>query len=634
MMVIDLSPSTMQFAANQSYMITDPSFRLIPRPICLQLMGFILLALRSWAGCLAMFLMVLGVQVRADESEPPANRVLHIASSTAETTLDPVGIQDLYSAKLASVLFEGVLTYDYLARPAKLVPLLAEGMPEISDGGKTWTIHLKKNIRFAPDPAFKNNDRTVKASDLAFSLYRLLDPALHSPFSFLLEGKLVGLDDLAKQARDGKHPYDYHAKIPGIEVLDEWTLRLRLNAPDANFGHALAQPNLGVIAPEVVAFYADQIGSHPVGTGPYYVKRWTRGSSMTLDRNPHYRARPWAFDAGQDPARMKVAQAMQGKMIPAIPRIEIKIIPEAQSAWLAFRRGETDLIDLPSKLSPVALSHGRLNLDLAKQGIQHEIAVEPEIIGNYLNLQDPMVGGMDPAHIALRRAILMSSDDEAMIRVIRKGQAVRLSYPVPPGVLGHDPKYRSMLPYDPAAANALLDAYGFKRAQDGLRRQPDGGPLVVRYWRTNEGESRDMEELAKRGIDRLHIRFEGHAVPFPDLLKAERSCQVMMRQFAWIADYPDGDDFMQLFYGPNIHANNVFCFQDAEWDRLYQETVALGPGTKRDQLYQKMARMVEMYGVMKISHARLHHELLQPKVMGFQIAPIASLAEWPFLDLK
>lgn len=442
------------------------------------------------------------------------------------------------------------------------------------------------------------------------------------------------MDDLAKRAREGKQPFDYQAKIPGIEVLDEWTLRLRLNAPDANFGHALAQPNLGVMAPEVVQFYGDQIGSHPVGTGPYYVKRWMRGASMTLDRNPNYRDRKWDFEAGKDPATVNIVKEMRGKMIPAIPRIEIKIIPEAQSAWLAFRRGETDLIDLPSKLSPVALRNGHLNAELVKQGIQHQIAVEPEIIGNYLNLQDPMVGGMDPAHIALRRAILMSSDDEAMIRVIRKGQAVRLSYPVPPGVLGYDPKYKSMLPYDPVAANALLDAYGFKRGSDGLRRQPDGSPLVVRYWRTNEGESRDMEELAKRGIDSLHIRFEGHAVPFSELLKAERSCQVMMRQFAWIADYPDGDDFMQLFYGPNIHANNVFCFQDAEWDRLYQTSVALGPGEKRDQLYQKMARMVEMYGVMKISHARLHHELLQPKVMGFHISSIASLAEWPYLDMK
>lgn len=584
---------------------------------------------------LGLFCALLGP---AYAEEPPPQRVLHIASSTAETTLDPVGIQDLYSAKLASVLFEGVLTYDYLARPAQLVPLLAESMPEVTDGGKTWTIHLKKNVGFAPDPAFKGQVRTVKASDVAFTLYRLLDPALHSPFSFLLEGKLVGLDDLAKSARQDKRAYDYSAKIPGIQVIDEWTLKLRLNAPDANFGHALAQPNLGIVAPEVVQFYGDQIGSHPVGTGPYTVSRWVRGASMTLDRNPNYRQRLWDFAAGEDEAQkkinLKIIQEMRGKQIPAIPRIEIKIIPEAQSAWLAFRRGETDLIDLPSKLSPVALKQGHLIPELEKQGIQHALSVEPEIIGNYLNLQDPMVGGMDPAHIALRRAILMSSDDEAMIRVIRKGQAVRLSYPVPPGVQGYDPHYRSMLPYDPKAANALLDAYGFKKGKDGFRLQPDGKPLVVRYWRTNEGESRDMEELAKRGIDQLHIRFEGHAVPFPDLLKAERSCQVMMRQFAWIADYPDGDDFMQLFYGPNIHANNVFCFQDAEWDRLYQQSVALGPGAARDQLYQKMARMVELYGVMKISHARLHHQLLQPKVMGFRISTIASLAEWPYIDLK
>lgn len=131
-------------------------------------------------------LLVLGFSFRvgASEGEPPSHRVLHISASSAETTLDPVGIQDLYSAKLASVLFEGILTYDYLANPAKLVPLLAEGMPEISDGGKTWTIHLKKNVRFAPDPAFKNQNRTVKASDMAFTLYRLLDPSFILPLAF------------------------------------------------------------------------------------------------------------------------------------------------------------------------------------------------------------------------------------------------------------------------------------------------------------------------------------------------------------------------------------------------------------------------------------------------------------------
>lgn len=579
-------------------------------------------------GFLALVLVALPLL-----AQEPAPKVLHVASSTPETTLDPVGIQDLYSARVASVLFEGLLTYDYLAKPAKIVPLLAEGMPEISEGGRVWVFHLKRGVRFSDDPAFQGKPRELKAADVVYSVKRLLDPALHSPFSFLLEGKLVGLDALARASRDQKKPMDLNAPIPGVEALDEYTVRFRLNGPDANFGHALAQPNLGIVAPELVAFYGKDFGAHPVGTGPYRVKSWARGSYMILERNPFYRERLWQFEAQGEETRPLI-NAMRGKRIPAIDQIEIKIIPEAQSAWLAFRRGEIDMIDLPAKLAPVALKSGHLKPDLAKEGILHSIAVEPEIIGNYLNFQDPVVGGMRPDRIALRRAILMSSDDEAMIRVIRKGQAKRLAYPIPPGVAGHDPTYRSLLPYDPLGANALLDAYGFRQGSDGFRRNPDGSALKITYWRQNEGESRDMEELVKRGLDAIHLQFEGRAVPFPDLLKAERSCQVSMRQFAWIADYPDGDDFMQLFYGPNIHANNVFCFQNAEWDQLYEKSVALGPGPERDRLYLKMARMIELYGIMKISHARLHHELLLPRVQGYQPSTISSLVEWPFLDLQ
>ncbi len=266
--------------------------------------------------------------------------------------------------------------------------------------------------------------------------------------------------------------------------------------------------------------------------------------------------------------------------------------------------------------------------------MQHTAITDAEILFNYLNTTDPMVGGMDPAHIALRRAILMAQDDTAFIQVIRKGQAVHKPYPIPPGVVGHDPDYRSMLEYDPLAANRLLDAYGFRRGADGWRTQPDGRALSVRYWRQNEGESREFEELYKRGLDQIHVHFEGHAVPFPDLLKAERGCQVTTRLGAWIADYPDGDDFMQLFYGPNTHANNLACFQNAEWDAMYRKSVTLVPGPERDALYHRMARMLETLGVAKVSHTRLHHMLLQPKVVGFRKSMVSAVAEWPFVDLQ
>ncbi len=574
----------------------------------------------------------------ADMPRPPAEaspKVLNVEIPVPETTLDPAAIQDLYSAQMASVIFEGLLGYDYLARPAKLVPLLADGMPEISDGGKQWLVHLRHGVRFAPDEALGNKPREVHASDVVFTLERLLDPEVHSPFSFLLEGKIVGLDAAARRAADQHAHFNYQAPVAGLQVIDDYTLRIQLNAPDVNFGHALAQPNLGIVAPEVVRHYGDQIGGHPVGTGPYRLVRWVRGSALSFEANPVYRKRLWNFDPGTDPEARRIASRMQGHAIPAVPRVEVRVIAEQQSALLAFRKGELDILYLQNKLAPVALDgRGALKPDLRKLGVQHEVTTEPEILFNYLNVEDPLVGGMAPERIALRRAILMAQDDEAFIRVIRKGQAVHLPYPVPAGVVGHDPAYRSLLEYDPAAANALLDAFGYRPGADGFRRTPQGQPFAVRYWRQSEGETREFEELYKRGLDQIHVHFEGHPVPFPDLLKAERACQVTTRLGAWIADYPDGDDFMQLFYGPNTHANNLACFQNAEWDAMYRKSVTLVPGPERDALYHRMARMLETLGVAKVSHTRLHHMLLQPKVVGFRKSMVSAVAEWPFVDLQ
>ena len=126
-----------------------------------------------------------------------------------------------------------MLTYDYLARPAKLVPLTAESLPQITDNGKTYTIKVKKGIYFTPDPAFKGNKRELVAEDFIYSLKRLIDPKMRSPWAWLVEGKIVGLDELAEAAKKGGK-FDYDAKIAGLEAVDRYTLRIRLKDTDYN----------------------------------------------------------------------------------------------------------------------------------------------------------------------------------------------------------------------------------------------------------------------------------------------------------------------------------------------------------------------------------------------------------------
>ena len=123
------------------------------------------------------------------------NKVIRDVFPAAEEGFDPAAAHDLYSGTVEQAIFETLLTYDYLARPAKLVPHTAEALPQITDNGKTYTIKLKKGIYFTPDPAFKGRKRELVAEDYVYSLKRLIDPKIRSPWTWLVEGKIVGLDE-------------------------------------------------------------------------------------------------------------------------------------------------------------------------------------------------------------------------------------------------------------------------------------------------------------------------------------------------------------------------------------------------------------------------------------------------------
>jgi oligopeptide transport system substrate-binding protein len=570
---------------------------------------------------------------------PPAaaadpDKVLRYVFVSPEAGFDPAISRDLYSAMVVQSVFETLYTYDYLARPAKVVPLTAEAMPEISDGGRTYTIRLKKGIHFIPDPAFGGKRRELTMADYVYSWRRLFDPKLASPHSWLFEGKVIGFDELAAKARKTGQ-YDYDAAVEGFELVDRYTLRIHLKQPDFNLAMILAHEPTSAVAREVVDKYRDAIGQvvgNPVGTGAYRLTEWVRGSRTILDANPDYRGFIWDFKAGSDPGDEAIVAAMKGKRMPQIGRIDIRVMVEDQTRWLAFIGNQVDLVELQGPLAPKALINGKLKPELVAQGIQLSRIVDPEISYNYLNLRDPVVGGFGKEKIALRRAILMAHDTQEEIDQVWNGEAMALQYPIPPGIVGYDPNYRGMLPYDPKAANALLDKFGYARDASGYRTLPDGKPLVIKYSARAEWNGRQQAETWKKTFDAIGVHMAENIAPFPDLLKAEKECQLQMRDSPWIADYPDGDNFMQLFYGLNIGQNNNGCAQIPEYDVRYAASQKLPDGPERDRLYHEMARVMEVNGAMLIGYARYRNMIAQPKVIGFKKHPILH-CEWLYFDL-
>jgi oligopeptide transport system substrate-binding protein len=559
------------------------------------------------------------------------NKVLHIEFYVAETGFDPAKVQDYYSFVVIEGICDSLLTYDYLARPARLVPRAAEGLPEVRDQARTYVFKIRKGIYFAPDPAFKGKSRELTAEDFVYSIKRFKDPVNHAPYESFIDG-IAGLEELKKQAeKTGK--FDYDRKVDGLQALDRYTLRIRLKETDYTFPYIMALPNFAAVAREVIEAYGDDSNAHPVGSGPYRLKEWVRSNKIVLEANPDFRGFVWSFEPGSDPLDQEIVAAMKGKTMPQIGRVEISVIEEQQAAWLAFQNGELDILHLREQFAPIAIPGGKVNAQLAAAGVTLNRSTDPDINYTYFNTTDPDFGGFAKEKIALRRAIFMAFDNAEYLRVIRKGQAIEAQYPIPPGVVGHDPTYRTSVPYDPALANKLLDYFGYMRNGDGYRNWPDGRPLVMRYSSTPSSRDREIDELWQKSLERIGVRIQIDKNKFPEELKQERACQLLSRTASWIADYPDGDDFMQLLYGPNSHQNNSACFQLPEWDRIYEKTRALPPDSaERSRLYRQLWRMAEVEGVWRLHDTRYRNMLVQPQVTGYKKHPIL-LAEYMYYDL-
>ncbi len=546
-------------------------------------------------------------------------KVLRVPFIIAETNFDPAFVSDQYSHNVVHEIFEPPLTYDFLARPMKLKPETAEAMPEITDGGKTYTIRLKKGIYFADDPAFEGRKRELTAADYEFAMKRLMDPKVSSPNLWLIEGRVAGVEEMVARARkEGK--FDYGARVPGLEVVDRYTLRIRLVKPDYNFLYILAMANIGAQAREVVAKYGDDIGAHPVGTGPFRLKEWRRASKIVLEKNPNFREEYYdAEPPAGDPVAQRLYQEMKGKRIPQLDRVEIYVLVESQPRWLAFLNKELDWINVPLEFTNMALPGGKPAAWIEKRGMKYFANIEEDIVYLYYNMQDPVFGGYTPEKVALRRAILHAYDIEEDALLVRNGAAMIAQGILPPGVTGYDENFTTGKRYDPAKAKALLDMFGYvDRDGDGWREMPDGAPLVFQYTTEPDQSSRLFAQLWKKNLEAIGVRMNMEVAQWSENRKKSKLHKLQSWFLSWGADYPDGENFFQLLYGPNCGSSNDGCFQLKEYDAIYEKAVNLPPGPERTALWGQLTRIVAAYAPWLPMVHKKRNQLVQPWVLGWR----------------
>ena len=532
-----------------------------------------------------------------------AEKVLHTYLSTSESELDPAVGSDLATLSLLENLFDPLLRYDYLARPLALRGNTATGLPKVGDNGLSYTFNIRSNVYFSPHPAFGGKKREVTAADYVYSLQRLYDPAVKSPWLSLFEGKIAGDAGLKKN-------FSYDTQIAGLQALDRYTLRIRLSAPDNNFLFYLAMPASSVVAREVVEAYPGQVGSHPVGTGPFKIGEWKRSDKIVLLAHR---------DGGHQPL---------------LDRVEVKIAEEFQGRVLGFLNGDYDYLEqVPESMTDMVIAGGQLKPELAARGMALTRFPVLQTYYMWMNMDDPVIGGYTRDKVALRRAIALGYNGDEDIGLLKKGFALRAESPLPPNVLGHDPAYRSPVSYHKAMAQALLDRHGYRqRDADGFRRSPNGARLTLAMHSEATFSGRLRDELWRKNLNDIGLRVEFKTDKKTEIIKASRLGKVQMFESNWIADFPDGDNFYQLLYGPNSGRANYARFNLPAYNERYEQARALPDSPARQKLYGEMNQLIHAYNPWVLLTHPISADIRHSWLKNYTRHPVV-LTTWRYLDI-
>jgi len=554
-------------------------------------------------------------------------KVLRIAQFDIDT-LDPQQYADDPSFQVVQALFEAMYEWDYLSPTPKLTPLTAAGPPEITEGGRVWTMRLKRGILFTDDPAFKGKARELVAEDYVYSYKRWLDPNGRRAGQPVLTDLILGARPVVEAAKKtGK--FDFDAPMEGLRALDRYTVQIRMSDPNYPSVRDLLG-FVGAVAREVVEAAGPDLRTRPVGTGPFRLKEWKRGSRLILEANPAYREAYFPTSDRKEDADF--VQSMKGKRVPMVDRVEVNIIDEDLTRLLLFEQGGLDFVQLRGEIATRLLASGKLKPEYANRGITRQVNVEPFLFALYFNMKDPVVGGMSNERIALRRAIAHAWDADSLIKIVLADQAIPANQMIPPGVGGHDQELPVKSMYDPATAKALLDRFGYgKRDADGFRLAPDGSRLTLILSLRTGGTMREVQTLWKKNMEAIGLRTDFNVAPFQDIIKDLEKGKFQMYQGGF-GGSPSGYNVHSQLHSKQPQRVNIGQFANADYDRAAE--AYLRSATDEEQI----AAARTMYGIARTYmpelpvYFRLESSYLQPWLTGFRPGVFSSYWKYVGID--
>jgi ABC-type transport system substrate-binding protein len=526
--------------------------------------------------------IMAGCSKKGPDSDKDEMVLRHIMG-TKVRGLDPGDMRDRYSFTIGAQILETLYQYHFLKRPYEIVPLLAEEMPQVSDDLLTYTMRIKKGVHFQDDECFGDGKgRELKAQDFVFAIKRIANIKYLSQNWSLFDDKIVGLDEFREYTKGCKseNDVDYSRPVAGLQTPDDYTLVIKLNKPWPQMvSTALADPATTPMAKEAVDFYGKDIISHPIGTGPFILKQWRRGSYIELVRNPTFRGEPYPSEGEPGDAEAGYLDDA-GKMMPFADKVVWTVVLESQPAWFLFLEGKVDGSGIPKDNFREAVTESMELTPVMKQrNIHLKTFLDPSTFWIGYNMLDPVLGKNKPLRLAISRSI----DREKFIELFSNNRDMVAHGMVVPLMDAYNPdiKDKGFSRYDPEEAKKSL-----KEAE-----KLHGGklPLLKLAVPGTDTFARQYGQYLARQMMAIGLEIEVQYMDWPTYLEKMNARSLQLFTSGAHASIIDAQDFLQSFYSKYMApgANN-FNYSNPKFDKLYEKAVIMPDCPERRRLYRKM----------------------------------------------
>jgi len=509
-------------------------------------------------------------------------REVNLISPEKISGFDPINASDRYSGNETGKVYEGLFEFHPLKRPYELMPNLAEALPVVSADGLTYLFKIRKGVLFHDSPAFKDGvGRELKASDIVYSIKRLADPKLNAKGWWLLDDRLVGLNEWrTKHSTTDKT--NYEEEIEGLRKIDEYTVQMKLKKPYPQFLYALAMPYTFIVAREAVEHFGKEFLNYPVGTGAFVLPKFEQTSMITYVRNPKFRDKFYPSEGEEGDDKLGLL-ADAGKKIPLVDKINVHIVVESQPKWLSFMKAKDDLLEVKDvNIQQTINSKKELKDEHKEKGIR--LIMKPMLDVTYyaFNHEEPIFKNRK-----LRQAMNLAFDRATYNRLFHENTAFEAHGPVPPGLGGQTKEFKNpYIKYDLEQAKKLLAEAGFPGGK--------GLPTIVVQTRSDT-ISRQQIEFFEKCMEKIGINIDAGTNTWPELVNKVSKKQHQMYTMAWGAAYLDAENFLGLLYCPNQSpGSNGANYCNPEFDAIYKQATTMQESPERTTLYEKLNEMVAL----------------------------------------